>query len=201
MSAGTTTTATTSVTIADLFAEVQSIESVFGAMGWAEDEIEQAQLRHPGATDAIWHSFSLLTPVHPLMQRSEPLFRAYCREILDRVAAGSDTRPGTAAEICCVASEASEKAPLTSPAFGLYARAFRVVFPDQQFPGEEIRDGAYMEHVEALHGAAIDDIAADTRRRLTRKDRTLTGIECAGLHHGEPVECRYRPTQGHLFVA
>jgi hypothetical protein len=197
MSADTTKT----IIVAELFAEVKTIESLFGAMGWAEDEIEQAQRRHPGAVDAIWHSFSLLTPVHPLMNRSEPLYRAYCREILDRVAAGADTRPGTAAEICCVASEASEKAPLTSPAFGLYARAFRVAFPDQQFPGDELGDGEYMEHVEALHGAAIDDLEADARRRLTRKERTLTGTECAGLHHGEPVDCRYRPAQGRLFVA
>jgi hypothetical protein len=201
MSADTTKTTSKTVTITDLFAEVQTIESLFGAMEWAENEIQAAQRRHPGAADAIWHSFRLLTPVHPLMNRSEPLYRAYCREILDRVAAGGDTRPGTAAEICCVASEASEKAPLTSPAFGLYARAFRVVFPNQQFPGDELGDGEYMEHVEALHGSAIDDLEADTRRRLTRTERTLTGTECAGLHHGEPVDCRYRPAQGRLFVA
>ncbi|MFG1913034.1 hypothetical protein [Kribbella sp. NPDC048928] len=205
--ASNTTSNTTSNTmdtpdaLAELLPELKTIESLFGAMEWAEDEIKQAQRRRPGAADAIWHSFSLLTPVHPLMDGSESLYRAYCREILDRVAAGADTRPGTSAEICCVASDASRNAPLTSPAFGLYARAFRVVMPGQQFPGDELAAAQYMDHVEALHGTQIDDLEADTRRRLTRKERTLTGIECAGRHHGEPVDCRYRPAQDSLFAA
>jgi hypothetical protein len=195
----TNTNAATSKTgvIADLMAE---IKAAFESMEYTRDEIAQAQRRHPDAADTIWHSFSLLTPVHPLMHTSEPLYRAYCREILDRVAAGDDTRPGTAAEICCVASEASAVAPLSSPAFGVYARAFRVVFPDRRFLGNEV-DCAYMEHVEALHGHAIDELEADSRRRLTRAERTLSAIECGGLHDGEPVECRYRPAEDGLFVA
>jgi hypothetical protein len=74
----------------------------FERMEWAEQEIAAAQARHPQQAGRIWHSFSLFQP-NPGLGRmtSEMVYRSHCREILDRVAAGEDTRPGTAAEGCC----------------------------------------------------------------------------------------------------
>ena len=94
------------------------LDGLFGQMEYAADEIERAQARHRSGADRIWHSFGLLTPAHDRMA-TEFVYRSHCRELLNRVAAGQDTRPGTAAELCCALSDASTVAPLTTTAAGL----------------------------------------------------------------------------------
>lgn len=160
------------------------LSGVFESLEWSEEEIAAAMRRHPDQADTIWHSFSLLTPTHDLMV-TEFVYRAHCRELLDRVAAGEDTRPGTAVEVCCVCYEASQRAPLTSPATGLYMRMWSQAFPDKPVFGDA------GEHHEALEGSRIDDMEADTRRKLTVRERTLGEIECEGKHRSEPVQCTY----------
>ncbi len=54
----------------------------------------------------MYHGFKLLTPSHELMG-TEFVYRSHCRQILDRLAAGQDTRPGTDAEIACACADAS----------------------------------------------------------------------------------------------
>lgn len=85
----------------------------------AEEEIAAAQKRHPGTSDRLYHSFMLLVPSHERMEY-EPVYRSHCRELLDRVAAGGDTRIGTAAEVCCALHDVSLATPLRSSAAGLY---------------------------------------------------------------------------------
>jgi hypothetical protein len=160
------------------------IGTAFQQMEWAEAEIAKAQTRHPAATDQLFHAFSLLKPTHQRMEY-ELVYRAHCRQILDQVAAGADTRPGTAAEICCACSAASLIAPLTGAAVGLYGRAWAQAFPELPVFTD------LQDHYEALKGRMIDDLAQEARRQLLVTDRVLQDISCAGLHHGEQVTCRY----------
>ncbi len=114
------------------------LAGAFKKMDWAEDEITRAQKRHPGQADLMWHCFKLLNPTHELMG-TEWLYRSHCRELLDRMAAGQDTRPGTAAEICCQCSDASQLAPLTESAAGLYGRMFSRATPATTTRGKTAR--------------------------------------------------------------
>jgi len=182
--------------LGDDFAGIFAVmTSVFERMEWAEQEIEAAQARHPQHADRIWHSFSLLLP-NPDLERmeSEMVYRSHCREILDRVAAGGDTRPGTAAEVCCAMLATSLLSPLTSAATGLYMRMWHAAgFPDLDEFTEASR------HHEALKHSLIDDHERFARRKLSATDRRLGRIDCFGRHHGEEVHCAYAPV-GHLAI-
>lgn len=170
----------------------------FAQMEWAEEEIEKARRRHRAHSDRIYHSFSLLTPTHERMA-TEMVYRSHCRELLERVAASQDTRPGTAAEVCVVCCESSMLAPLTETAAGLYGRMWKAA----GFPGHQWEDR--QEHHEALSASLIDDAERETRRKLTVADRKLGDIECCGMHHGDEVTCQYakaaKPEQLELAVA
>src|SRR5437016_3464821 len=80
------------------------LAGLFDRMDWAEDEISKAQQRHPECADVLYHAFRLLTP-SPIPQQASPaefVYRSHCRELLERVASGQDTRPATDAEIACL---------------------------------------------------------------------------------------------------
>jgi hypothetical protein len=143
------------------------MESAFARIEWAEDEIEKAGREHPADADRIWHSFQLLEPQHALM-RTEMVYRAHCREILDRVVAGEDTRPGTAAECCCACCETSHVAPLNLAGVGLYLRMWQAAgFPEIDAVGE---------HYEAITQDAINAHERTLRRRLSVDRRQLPGV-------------------------
>ncbi|MFF5990626.1 MULTISPECIES: hypothetical protein [Prauserella] len=179
------TASTESDPVLDILGDITKIfGSLFDQMDWAEEEIARAITTNPAEADTLYHGFSLLTPTHERMSR-EFVFRPHCREILNRVVNGADTRPGTAVEVCCACSEVSTIAPMRSAAAGLYARMWAAAFPDARVFGER------QLHHEALEGSTIDDLEADARRRLAVKDRILGTIECAGRHHGEIVQCKY----------
>ncbi len=86
--------------IAELLARVQAeVTGAAALVDVAEDEIEQAAVRHPQAADDLFHCFRLLVPAFEARAwGTEFVLRAHCRELLERVAAGQDTRPGTNAE-------------------------------------------------------------------------------------------------------
>jgi hypothetical protein len=166
------------------------LAGIFERMDWAEDEITAAQKRHPGKADLIYHGFKLLNPTHELLSTgAEFVYRAHCRELLERVAAGQDTRPGTAAEVACQCYDASLVCPLTDTAAGLYARMWQ-----QAFPGQGDQWDASLGHYEGLHAAQIDDLEREARRKLTVSDRRIDAV-CEGRHHGELVSCRLMPAQ------
>lgn len=170
------------------------LSGIFERMEWAEDEIEKARARHPRHADRIFHSFLLLTPTHERME-TEFVYRSHARELLDRVAAGADTRPATAAEICCAMLEVSLRTPLKSAAMGLYLRMWQAAgFPEISEFTE------FSRHHEALEQTTIDDHEQFARRKLAVADRRLGPIDCAGRHHGEDVDCVYAPDQRALAV-
>jgi hypothetical protein len=153
---------------ADLIADTENLlNPIFGAMEVAEKEIRDAQNRYPGAADRIRRSFMLLTPTTDLLTRNELVYRAHCRELLDRVAAGTDTRPGTAAECCVALCETSLRVPLSTSAAGLYARMWKAA----GLPDVELTDSGV--HYEALERDAIDRHELDLRARLSQADRQL----------------------------
>jgi hypothetical protein len=160
-----------------------------GLVEQAEEEIQAARIRHPRHADRIYHAFPLLVP-SPALERleSEMVYRSHCRELLDRVAAGTDTRPGTAAEVCCVMLHTSLLSPLTSAATGLYMRMWQTAgFPELP----EFTEARH--HHEALESTVIDDHEQFARRKLAVADRRLGAIDCPGRHHGDEVDCAYRP--------
>jgi hypothetical protein len=170
------------------------LDDVFQQIQWAEEAIERARQRHPEHADRLFHSFSLLTPTHGRMG-TEFVFASHCAELLDRVAAGEDTRRGTAAELCCALLTVSLATPITSAAMGLYMRMWQAAgFPTIDHFAEAGR------HHEALERSVIDDHEDFARRKLAVPTRRLGVIECRGRHHGEEVTCTYadqdRPAAG-----
>ena len=146
------------------------IDSVLDRCMWAEDEIEAAQLRH-GERDRgpLWNSFRLLRPTHE-QAWPELVYRAHCRELLDRVATGLDTRPATDAEKIAVLSAASQTAPLNSGAETLYLRIGTRMFPDI-FEG--IGDVLDVQAYEKVNGSRADDYEAQLARKLYQPWRKI----------------------------
>lgn len=157
----------------------------FEKMEWAEDEIKKARQRHPAHADRIWHSFSLLTPTHALMN-TEFVYRSHCAELLSRVADGGDTRLGTAAEVCCAMHDTTLATPVRSSVVGMYMRMWKAA----GFPGIPEFDEA-LGHHEALEQTTIDDHEHFVRRTLNVTGRHLGGVTCDGLHHGVRVSCTF----------
>ncbi len=136
-------------------------------MEWAEQEIESMSAAHPEHADRIWHSFKLLKPTADLMG-TEFVYRSHCRELLNRVVAGEDTRPGTAAECCIACNETSAIAPFNVAGTGFYMRMWVLAdFPDIDFP---------LEHYEAIKADAIDENEQLVRRKLACAWRQLPKV-------------------------
>lgn len=151
-------------------------------MAWvdtAEEEIAQAQSRHPLAADRIWHAFPLLVPTHRLMS-TDWVYRSHCRALLDRIASAADTREATAAEVAVLCSELSLLVAFNAAATALYMRTWTQAFPDQP-----VFDDAVRTHYDYVAGDNTDRLEADVRRSLRKPQRTLAGITCAGRHHGQ----------------
>jgi hypothetical protein len=143
----------------------QLLDRCFGQMAWAEDEITQAQQRHPDAAGKLWDTFLVIQGTHDLMG-TEFVYRAHARELLERVYADQDCRPPTDVEIVCGLSEASLRAPLNTAAVALYMRLFVRLFPDKQ-PFADLDEHAY-EHVA---GDGADDLYAKVKRAKGTQQR------------------------------
>jgi hypothetical protein len=156
---------------------------------WAEDEIDKATHRHPEQADALYHAFSLIRPRHigPGMTR-EFVYRSHAGELLERIAAGTDTRAATAAELCLVCAKVSQQAPLHGAAAGLYFRLWQAAFPGHPSTPDQTQ---VQVHYEKLYSRRMDDLEQELRRRCAVPHRRLTGIDCAAAHHGRRVPCRY----------
>ncbi|MFC9755159.1 hypothetical protein [Streptomyces sp. NPDC056921] len=164
--------------VAALLQELGNLEMIAKTMEWvewAESEVEKAQVRHgepeprPGerGEGPIWNSFKLLKPAHDMLHR-EVLFRPHCHEILERVAEGQDTRPGTDAEVIVVIHQASLVAPMKSGAACLYFRLLNRSVPEiARATAPEIDLASY----EKVHGHAADQYEADLRHKLRQERR------------------------------
>lgn len=179
-------------TAADIVNDIRAeLGDIFAMMTWAEEEIAAAQRRHPERADVLWHSFRLLKIQDAYTGRMsvEQVYRSHAREILDRVAHGTDTRPATAAELVVGLFAAAETAPLRHEGFALTARMWqRAGLPDN----DGFRHA--LPHLESLGAARLDRDEAEARRKCADPTRALTATECDGLHHGHQVACVFAPT-------
>lgn len=146
------------------------IDSVLDRCMWCEDEIEAALLRHDErGRGPLWNSFRILRPTQ---ERPWPelVYRAHCRELFERVAAGIDTSPATEAEKFAVLSAASQVAPLDTGAVTLYLRIGARMFPEI-FDG--ICDVLDVDAYEKVHGSLADDYEAQLTRKLAQPWRKI----------------------------
>jgi hypothetical protein len=134
------------------------MDAAFGQMEWAEEEIAAAKRRHPDQAEQLHASFKLLRGTHELM-RTESVYRGHAREILERVAAGQDTRPATNAELACGFSTASLNMPLGDAGQLAYIRVFAQVYPER----EDIWGGVDLPGLEQKYGAQADQLVGQLR--------------------------------------
>lgn len=176
------------VSASDILGDLHSeICDAFDMMAWAEDEIRLAQERWPDQSDALFHSFMVIRPPSDMHFPSEVVYRAYARELLERVAKGQTTVSTTAVEILLGLKEASLIAPLSAVGVGLYVSMWELA----KLPPVEGISGL-SEHYDAILGSRIDVEYDDLRMRLARADRVRAdNIVCAGMHHGVAVACRF----------
>lgn len=177
--------------LGDLLSGIEgALGSVFGLLTVADEEIAAAGRRWPDQADMLWHCFSLIQPVNGLDVNAD-LYRGHARELLGRVATGHDLCEGTAAEVVLAMKEVSLAVPLNTVGTGLYFRMWAAA----GMPELTERGGAPYEEIR---GSEIDEAEADVRRRLRQPWRAWdpSTVHCQGLHHGEPVSCRFAPAEG-----
>lgn len=122
----------TDLNIMELFGPGEGFEiaQAFRQMEISEEEIESAQARHPWKSGLIWNAFTLLQGTYPLSGKSDDLYRAHCRELLERVAEGVDTSHPTKAEILSFLVDLTLKAPAGEITQYWHGVLFMDLFPD-----------------------------------------------------------------------
>jgi hypothetical protein len=147
----------------------REIDGLFRQMAIAEEMIADARggKTEPDKDDPLWGAFRLVRPTHARMS-TEFVYRAHLRELLRRVQAGEDTRPGTDAEIVCGISEASYAFPLNRALTGLQARLFQRSMPEQF---EVIADAIDLETYERTESREMDEWEARLRRKASQEWR------------------------------
>lgn len=142
-----------------------SFKRLFDMMEWCENEIDQACARHNNP-DLKQNAFAYLQPppiIYDFAGLVEPLYRAYCRELLDRMNHHGYTKthlnPGTYAEILLALMHLSIKTPITDPATYAYARAYAYVFGQTPADIEEREDWP----------GQIEETLTDCAKQLTRE--------------------------------
>jgi hypothetical protein len=162
--------------------------ALIDAAGWSHEESNRAMARHPKHADDLYHAANLCQTEDDVMVGNEWLYRAHAREVLERVRAGRDTRPGTDVEVVLACRATSLLAPLHGSAFTLYMRVWA-----RRFPGRPVMadDGPTLAEYERMYGSSADDAEAWVRRRLLKPGRVLRDVGCRGMHNGEPAICKY----------
>ena len=139
----------------------------FDLMDVAEEEIKAAQERHADSADKIHASFKLLCPSEAMSEKHQDVYRAHCREILNRVAAGNDTKLGTKAEAMVGLADASLAFPLGQIASALYHRLFGEVFGSETVKALDL-GGVLI--TEPWPGAS-DELLSDLVKQAAQDDR------------------------------
>ncbi len=142
------------------------ISGILALMPVCEQEIEQAQVRHPEHADRLWqHGFALCMPTGNMSRLSVKIYRKHCQELLDRLALGQDTRPGTRAEMLVAFEWCSHAAPLPDDWAFAYSTLFREVFPEQS---EKVGVAGH----ESWSGQ-VNEVLSEYRRKLTVETRGI----------------------------
>ena len=137
------------------------IERTFGRIECVERVL--AETGH--ATDAIGGEvFRLSRPTEVLSGATDRVYAAHVRELLARVEAGQDTRPGTDAEIIMAMSETCLAVPLKGDSVAAYARVFARLWPEKAAElATDIRE-SYAGAAAEIEESVRHCIRADWRR-------------------------------------
>lgn len=151
-----------------------NLSGIFDCMGIAEAEIAAAIKRRKQKRQELNATFSILFPSDILRTNyNTAIYRAHCRELLERVAHGEDTRPGTKAEALSMLCETSFKAPLTSAWGALYGQLFLEILPVK---AREIFQG----DTRWIHGewpTQLAELLSECRRLARNEERNTAGIK------------------------
>ena len=134
----------------------------------AEEEIAAAISRTPDYEDALNGSFLRLQPSHIFRGLHEKLYRAYCRELLERVIDGTPLDIATKAEVLVALSRTSLRAPLNRNALVLYEKLFAEVFGDEYL--NYVMDG--YPPAQSDYPGSEQEIFVDITRKLGRIRRS-----------------------------
>jgi hypothetical protein len=141
---------------------VRDIGRAFDLMEITERLIKRAGGK-PG--NRAWEAFKLLSPGR-LIEFSDELYEAHCREVIDNLMTGKDTRPGTDAEVAVLLHDLSLKAPLNAS----YLRAYEdaMIRMEMKLPhGFDEARGQYAWKTEG------DEILAELRWKTRREERVI----------------------------
>lgn len=111
-------------------AMARTMSRTFELMEVAEEEIARARAAHPDTSERLWRCFMLVRPPEGMSRLATEVYRSHCRELLERVALGGDTRTGTDAEMVMHMSLASLQAPPVRDFAVLYRSLFERVLPE-----------------------------------------------------------------------
>ena len=134
----------------------------------AEEEIAAAMLKAPESAEALNGSFLCLQPSHIIRGLSDELYRAYCKELLERVVDGVPLDIATKAEVLVALSATSLRAPLNRNALALYEKLFGEIFGEQYF--NDVMDGDYPAQPD--YPGAEQEVLVDITRKLGRIRRS-----------------------------
>jgi hypothetical protein len=133
------------------------IARVFTLMGIAEEEIARA-----GQFEG---DFLLLEPPGTMSDFVPDVYRAHCRELLARRAAGRPLDLATDAEILCALSDASLRFPLNRNAGAAYVIVFRKILG--HLPAARSLDLGDPRRMEDYEGAAEEILGRMRRHRVS----------------------------------
>ena len=151
------------------------LEILFECMELAEKEIASAKQRSPEHAERLHTAFLALQPSTPLLHRCpERLFRAHCRELLERVTKSHDLRPATTAEVVAVLSAMSLEHPLDRPATVLYWEGFTALFPEE---ATRVRAEIGPVAADSRDRECARELEAKLRKKLAVPSRTLTAAD------------------------
>lgn len=139
------------------------IANTFRRMTIAEEEIRAAKARHPEKAAKLDKAFRYLCPPALLNGLDDQLYRAHCKEILDREAKGEKLRRGTAAEVIAALSQGSQVAPLGRIETLLYTQLFAEIFPEDA--SRILSDGRPAEP-DLYERGRMRDLEQELRRKL-----------------------------------
>jgi hypothetical protein len=142
-----------------------TIVHTFRCMEIAEEEIAAAKARHPLIAAQLHEGFRELGPPVVLREAGERLYRAYCREMLARIAVGSPLGTATTAELLALLQAMSLAAPLDRAATVLYSDRFAETFPAD---AARLRSEIGPVAADSYDQVRAKELEAKLRRQLAR---------------------------------
>jgi hypothetical protein len=142
-----------------------TIAHTFRCMEIGEEEIAAAKARHPLLAAQLHDGFRELCPPPVLRDAGERLYRAYCREMLTRIVAGSPPGAATTAELLAVLQAMSLAAPLERAATVLYWDRFAETFPAD---ADRLRSEIGFVAADSYDQVRAKELETKLRRQLTR---------------------------------